>query len=164
MKRRRKIGDVGIRLKPNESNLLVNYNHFRKTKRKRKRKIKHKKTVTKSIVIKKNIDPLLKIMADSKNKSGESDIIIEEKKSDKKSEEKSEEKKSEEKKSEEKKSEEKKSEEKKSEEKKSEEIKKVRVEKTPQDLSEKDPNVKSLKITVSIEPDKKKKGHNIKLN
>ena len=37
-----KLGDVGIRLKPNEPNLLENYTKFRKMTRKKKKKPKKK--------------------------------------------------------------------------------------------------------------------------
>ena len=42
-------------------------------------------------------------------------------------------------------------------------FKNIRVEKGKADITKKDPNIKSLNITVSTEPEKKKKGHGIKL-
>ena len=66
---RKKIGNVGIRLKPNEPNLLENYNHFRKRTRKKKRRRKPKRTRIKKIEIHEKIDPLLKILNDKKRKS-----------------------------------------------------------------------------------------------
>jgi len=153
MTKKKKIGNVGIRLKPNEPNLLENYNHFRKRTRKKKKRRKKKKTTIKKVEIHEKIDPLLKILNDDKRKSYKSDIIIEEKDvsdkdvSDKDVSDK-----------------EKENFEGKLAKEDVLETKKVRVDKRAQDLSETDPNVKSLTITASTEPDKNKKGQNIKLN
>ena len=126
---KKRLGDVGIRLKPDEPDLLKNYTELRRrTRKKRKKKKKKKKKTVKSIEIHRKRDPLLEIVEQNINK---------------------------------KKTEEKENEEK--EEKVKPEIKKVKVEKKPQELSETDPNVKKLKITASLEPDKKKKGSRIKL-
>ena len=152
--KRKIVGDVGIRLKPIETNLLENYNEFsnrrNKTRKKKKKKIKKpKRTVTKSIEIYDKVDPLYKIMEESKDKpKGEIEIkelsdVEKEKKSEKidKSEKVE-----------------------KDEENKEEPVfKKIIVHEGKPDLSEKDPNIKSLKITAPLEPDKKKKGHRIKL-
>jgi len=132
---KKRLGDVGIRLKPDEPNLLENYTKIRKrTKKKKKKKKKVKKTM-KSIEIHRNKDPFLQIMEDSKKKD-KKEIDVKEldvKEPDKK------------------------------EEKIKPEIKKVKVEKTAQDLSEKDPNVKKLVITAPTDLDPKKKGSQIKL-
>ena len=58
--KKRKIGDVGIRLKPIESNILENYTKYRKrVKRTKKKKKKKKKPKTiKNIEIIEKIDPL----------------------------------------------------------------------------------------------------------
>ena len=42
-------------------------------------------------------------------------------------------------------------------------FKKIQVHEGKADITKKDPNIKSLSITVSTEPEKKKKGHGIKL-
>ena len=155
--KRKRVGDVGIRLKPVENNLLENYNEFskrrKKTKKKKRKKIKKpKRTITKSIEIKDKVDPLLKIAEESKNKPKE-EIEVKEI-PDLKNPEKSE-----------KSEKSKKSEESEKEEEVKEEpvFKKIRVQEGKQDLTEKDPNIKSLNITVSTEPEKKKRGHGIKL-
>ena len=159
MTKKKKIGNVGIRLKPNEPNLLENYNHFRKRTRKKKRRRKPKRTRIKKIEIHEKIDPLLKILNDDKRKSYKSDIIIEEKDEPEPSV------KDESVKDESVKDESVKDESVKDESvKEPQEIKKVRVDKKAQHLSETDPNVKSLTITASTEPEHKKKGQNIKLN
>lgn len=146
--KRKRVGDVGIRLKPVETNLLENYNEFserRKKTRKKKKKIKKpKRTITKSIEIYDKVDPLFKIMEESKDKPKEeielkelSDVDLKENKSEKIE---------------------------KDEENKEEPVfKKIQVHEGKRDISEKDPNIKSLKITAPLEPDKKKKGHRIKL-
>jgi len=146
--KRKRVGDVGIRLKPVETNLLENYNEFskrRKKTRKKKKKIKKpKRTITKSIEIYDKVDPLFKIMEESKDKPKEeielkelSDVDLKENKSEKVE---------------------------KDEENKEEPVfKKIQVHEGKRDISEKDPNIKSLKITAPLEPDKKKKGHRIKL-
>jgi len=142
--RKKKKGDVGIRLKPIENNLLENYNEFsirrKKTRKKKKKKIKKPKKNTKSIEIHKNKDPLLEIIGSQneqkKQNKNMNEIQIKELDDETDNNLNSE---------------------------YISEIKKVKVEKKAQDLSETDPNVKKLTITVSTEPDKKKKGHNVKL-
>mgnify|MGYP006089858453 CR=1 FL=1 len=139
--RKKKKGDVGIRLKPIENNLLENYNEFssrrKKTRKKKKKKIKKPKKTTKSIEIHKNKDPLLEIIGTQKEKKQNvNEIQIKELDDETDNNLNSE---------------------------YISEIKKVKVEKKAQDLSETDPNVKKLTITASIEPEKKKKGHNVKL-
>jgi hypothetical protein len=139
--RKKKKGDVGIRLKPIENNLLENYNEFssrrKKTRKKNKKKIKKPKKTTKSIEIHKNKDPLLEIIgAQKEKKQNVNEIQIKELDDETDNNLNSE---------------------------YISEIKKVKVEKKAQDLSETDPNVKKLTITASIEPEKKKKGHNVKL-
>jgi hypothetical protein len=139
--REKKKGDVGIRLKPIENNLLENYNEFssrrKKTRKKKKKKIKKPKKTTKSIEIHKNKDPLLEIIGTQKEKKQNvNEIQIKELDDETDNNLNSE---------------------------YISEIKKVKVEKKAQDLSETDPNVKKLTITASIEPEKKKKGHNVKL-
>ena len=75
--KKRKIDDSGIRLKPNEPNILENYTKYRKRNRKtKKRKPKRKKT-TKNVEIKEKKDPLLQIVEESQNKSKE-EILVEE--------------------------------------------------------------------------------------
>ena len=138
---KKQIGNVGIRLKPDEPNLLENYTKFLKRTRKKKRKKKKKKKKTvKSIEIHKKKDPFLIVESDKKDdKKDKKDDDKDKKDDDKDKKDDDKDKESE------------------------PEIKKVKVEKGPQDLSEKDPNVKKLVITASTEPDQKKKGHQIKL-
>ncbi len=156
--KRKRVGDVGIRLKPVETNLLENYNEFskrrKKTRKKKKKKIKKpKRTVTKSVEIQPKIDPLYKIMEESKNKPKQeikvkelSDIDkpdIDKPDIDKPDIDKP----------------------KKEVDEQPEEpqFKKIQVHEGKADITKKDPNIKSLNITVSTEPEKKKKGHGIKL-
>lgn len=155
----KKKGDIGIRLKPIETNLLENYNEFsnrRKKTKKKKKKKRIKKPKTKRIEVHKKVDPLFKIIEESKEKDKPKEEIkikeisdIDKPKIEKTNIEKIE------------------KEEKKSNIEKIEEIKpqfkKVKVQEGKRDISEKDPNIKTLEITASLEPDKKKKGHNIKL-
>lgn len=75
--KKRKIGDSGIRLKPNESNILENYTKYRKRKKTKKRKPKRKKT-TKNVEIKEKKDPLLQIVEESQNKPKEEIVVDEE--------------------------------------------------------------------------------------
>ena len=123
-----------------------------------KKKIKKpKRTVTKSVEIHDKVDPLYKIMEESKGKPKE-EIKIKElsdvdkpdkiKKSDIDKPDK----------------------EKKSDIDVSENIeveepqfKKIQVHEGKADITKKDPNIKTLNITASLEPEKKKKGHGIKL-
>jgi hypothetical protein len=69
------LGDVGIRLKPDEPNILENYTKFikRTTNKKKKKKKKNKKKKTKSIEIHKKRDPLLEISEQVNNKGKEPD-------------------------------------------------------------------------------------------
>jgi hypothetical protein len=130
-----RLGDVGIRLKPNEANLLENYTKFlKKTRKKKRKKKKIKKKTVKSIEFHKRKDPFLQIIEDSKKKD-KKEIDVKER-SDKEPDKESD---------------------------KESEIKKIRVEKQPQDLSEKDPNVKNLVITASTKLEEKKRGSSIKL-
>jgi len=160
--KKKNIGDVGIRLKPIKPNLLENYTKImRKRKKKTKNKKKKKKKIdsTKSIEVHAKRDPFLDIINKPDKKEDE-----EKDKTDKPEKDKTD--KSEKEKSE--KSEKvDKSEKDKSEESggptKEPELKKIKVQEGKRDISEKDPNIKSLSITVSTEPDKKKKGHSIKL-
>ena len=151
--KRKRVGDVGIRLKPVENNLLENFNEFsnrrKKTRKKKKKKIKKpKRTVTKSIEIRDKVDPLYKIMEESKNKHKEEIKVKELSDVDKPDEinkpdiDKSE---------------------KEHKEKEEPQFKKIQVHEGKRDISEKDPNIKSLSITVSTEPEKKKKGAGILL-
>ena len=76
--KKRKIGDSGIRLKPNEPNILENYTKYRKrSKKTKKRKPKRKKKTVKHVEIKEKKDPLLQIVEESKNKPKE-EIVVEE--------------------------------------------------------------------------------------
>lgn len=166
--KRKRVGDVGIRLKPVENNLLENYNEFskrrKKTKKKKKKKIKKsKRTVTKSVEIQPKIDPLYKIMEESRDKPKKeievkelSDIDQGKKKkpdidkSDKikkpKKIEKSEKEMIETDESEE-----------------EPQFKKIQVLEGKADITKKDPNIKILNITASLKPDKKKEGGGILL-
>jgi len=126
--KKRKLGDVGIRLKPNEPNILENYIKYRKRTRKKKKKKSKRKKSYKSIEIKEKKDPFLQIVEDSKNKVEKKDLIVEEITD-------------------------------KSVDKKPEETRTIHVEHKPRDLSETDPNVKkTVMITASLKPEKKKEG------
>ena len=151
--KRKLVGDVGIRLKPVETNLLENYNEFskkrKKTRKKKKKKIKKpKRTVTKSVEIQPKIDPLFKIMEESKDKPKEEIEVKELSDIDKPDIDKPDIDKP-----------------KKEIDEQSEEpvFKKIRVHEGKSDITKKDPNIKSLNITVSTEPEKKKKGAGILL-
>jgi hypothetical protein len=162
--KRKRVGDVGIRLKPVENNLLENYNEFskrrKKTRKKRQKKIKKpKRTVTKSVEIQPKIDPLYKIMEESRGKPKEEIEVKELSDVDKdKDKDKVEEKDKDKPEKEHKEKEE-------SKEKSEEEpqFKKIQVHEGKRDLTEKDPNIKTLNITASLEPEKKKKGGGILL-
>ena len=125
--KKRKIGDVGIRLKPIEPNILENFTKYRKRSRKtKKRKPKRKKKTLKHVEIKEKKDPLLQIVEESQNKPKE-EIVVEEIPEDNN--------------------------------KKAllKQTKTIHVDNKPQDLSEKDPNVKkTVTITASLKPDKDK--------
>ena len=125
--KKRKIGDSGIRLKPNESNILENYTKHRKRVRKtKKKKPKRKKRSVKNVEIKEKKDPLLQIVEESQNKPKE-ELIIEEIQVENES--------------------------------KPEETKIIHVDNKPKDLSDTDPNVKkTVTITASLKPEKKKEG------
>ena len=143
--KQKKIGNIGIRLKTAEINLIDNYNEFykrnkkiKKTKReKNKKNKKKKKNKTKRVEIHKKIDPLFKIIEESQEKPKE-EIKIKEISN-------------------------KKDEVKKDEVKKEDKIKKVKIESGQVDLTKKHSDIKSLTITVPTDPEPKKKGHNIKL-
>ena len=76
--KKRKIGDVGIRLKPDESNILLNYTKYRKKNKTKKRKPKKRKSKkVKNIEIKEKKDPLLQIVEESKGKPKE-ELVVEE--------------------------------------------------------------------------------------
>jgi hypothetical protein len=156
--KRKKVGDVGIRLKPVENNLLENYNKIserrKKTRKKKKKKIKKpKRTITKSVEIQPKIDPLFKIMEESKDKSKE-EIDIKEL-SDKDKPKKSDIDKPEVDKL--------KKEVEEPDELEEPVFKKIQVHEGKADITKRDPNIKTLNITASLEPEKKKKGHGIKL-
>ena len=132
--KKRKIGDSGIRLKPNESNILENYIKHRKRVRKtKKKKPKRKKRSVKNVEIKEKKDPLLQIVEESQNKPKEELIIEEIKKEENES--------------------------------KAEETKTIHVDNKPKDLSDTDPNVtkKTVTITASLKPEKKKEGGGVLL-
>jgi len=76
--RKRKIGDVGIRLKPIEPNILENYTKSKKrVKRTKKKKKKSKPKSTKNIEIIERIDPFLQIV-EGKSKEDQSSELEEE--------------------------------------------------------------------------------------
>ena len=138
--KKRKLGNVGLRLKPKEPNLLENYSRYRK-KRTRKKKKKKKKKPTKSkvrqIIVERKVDPMKKIIEDSEkhDKSSIKGIDIQESTESEESKESKESKGS--------------------EEKKTIEIKK-------KDLSDTDPNIKKI-LVDSIEEEGPKKGSGIKM-
>ena len=154
--KRKRFGDAGIRLKPVENNLLENYNEFskrrKKTRKKRQKKIKKpKRTVTKSVEIQPKIDPLYKIMEESRGKPKEEIEVKELSDVDKSDIDKPDKIK-------------------KSDIDVSENIeveepvfKKIQVHEGKADITKKDPNIKTLNITASLEPEKKKKGGGILL-
>jgi hypothetical protein len=129
MKSKKKtLGDVCIRLKPKESNILENYmKHRKRTRKKKKKKSKKKKQSFKSIEIKEKKDPFLQIVEDSNNKVEKEGLVVTEIK------EKPED--------------------------KHEKTRTIHVDSKPRDLSETDPNVKkTVIITASLKPEKKKEG------
>lgn len=133
---KKKLGDVGIRLKPKESNILENYmKHRKRTKKKKKKKSKAKNQSFKSIEIKEKKDPFLQIVEDSNNKVEKEELVVTEIKE--KPEDKTKDK----------------------PEDKPEETRTIHVDSKPKDLSETDPNVKkTVMITASLKPEKKKEG------
>ena len=155
--KRERVGDVGIRLKPVENNLLENYNEFskrrKKTRKKKKKKIKKpKRTATKSVEIQPKVDPLYKIMEESKGKPKEeikvnelTDVDKSDKEKDKHEKEKEEIK------------------EKSGEEHEEPVFKKIHLHEGKADITKKDPNIKILNITASLKPEKKKEGGGILL-
>ena len=157
----KRVGDAGIRLKPVENNLLENFNEFsnrrKKTRKKKKKKIKKpKRTVTKSIEIHDKVDPLYKIMEESQGKPKEEIEVIELSDIDKPDIDKP--------KKIKKPDIDKPDIDKPGKNERDEPIfKKIQVHEGKADITKKDPNIKSLNITVSTEPEKKKKGHGIKL-
>ena len=81
---KKKIGNVGMRLKPNEPNLLENYSKYRSRKpRKKKKKKKKPKKSIKQIKVLPNVDPFQKIVDDADKKVKE-EITVEEKEEPKK--------------------------------------------------------------------------------
>lgn len=148
--KKKNIGDVGIRLKPIKHNLLENYTKIMRKRKKKTKKLKRKRKKiesTKSIEIHEKRDPFLDIINKPDKKEDEGKDKPEKDKSAKVEKDKVE-----------------KSKETEKEDKPEEpELKKIKVQEGKRDISEKDPNIKSLSITVSTEPDKKKKGHSIKL-
>lgn len=129
--KKRKLGDVGIRLKPTDPNILENYTKYRKRTKKKKKKKSKKKKSFKSVEIREKKDPLLQIVEDSKNKLKKEEISIEEldDKSDKVMETRT-----------------------------------IHVDSKSKDLSETDPNVKkTVMITASLKPEKKKEGAGVLL-
>ena len=153
--KKKNIGDVGIRLKPIKHNLLENYTKIIKKRKKKTKKLKRKRKrkkieSTKSIEIHEKRDPFLDIINKPDKKEDEEKDKPEKDKSAKVEKDKVEKSKE--------------TEEKEKKDKPEEpELKKIKVQEGKRDISEKDPNIKSLSITVSTEPDKKKKGHSIKL-
>jgi hypothetical protein len=81
---KKKIGNVGMRLKPNEPNLLENYSKYRSRKpRKKKKKKKKPKKSIKQIKVLPNVDPFQRIVDDADKKVKE-EITVEEKEEPKK--------------------------------------------------------------------------------
>lgn len=158
----KRVGDAGIRLKPVENNLLENFNEFsnrrKKTRKKKKKKIKKpKRTVTKSIEIHDKVDPLYKIMEESQGKPKEEIEVIELSDIDKPDIDKPKKIKKPDIDKPEKKEDE--------QNEQSEEpiFKKIQVHEGKSDITKKDPNIKTLNITASLKPEKKKKGGGILL-
>ena len=82
--RKKKLGNVGMRLKPNEPNLLENYSKYRSRKpRKKKKKKKKPKKSIKQIKVLPNVDPFQRIVDDADKKVKE-EITVEEKEEPKK--------------------------------------------------------------------------------
>ena len=75
--KRKKIGNVGIRLSIKEPNLLENYIHYRRRKSKKKKKKKKSKKI-KRINIQPKIDLIDKIINDSKTHKDKKEIEIKE--------------------------------------------------------------------------------------
>jgi alpha-galactosidase len=116
--KKKKLSDSGIRLKPNQPNLLENYSKHIQTRKKKKKKRKKKKSV-KQIKLQKKIDPIDKLIQNlNKKQTKIEDIKIKDK----------------------------------------EEIKNIKIDNQSKDLSKDDENIKKLKITASIKPDKTRIG------
>lgn len=159
--KRKRVGDVGIRLKPVENNLLENYNEFskrrKKTRKKKGKKIKKpKRTVTKSIEIQPKIDPLYKIMEESKGKPKEEIEVKELSDIDKPDKIKKEVEKPDE-------PVEEPGDEPVEEPEEEPQFKKIQVHEGKADITKRDPNIKTLNITASLEPERKKIGAGILL-
>ena len=65
--KKKKMGNVGIRLRPKEPNLLENYSRYRKnrTRKKKKKPKKTKKPKVRKIRVERRVDPMKKIIDDS---------------------------------------------------------------------------------------------------
>ena len=65
--KKKKMGNVGIRLRPKEPNLLENYSRYRKnrTRKKKKKSKKSKKPKVRKIRVERRVDPMKKIIDDS---------------------------------------------------------------------------------------------------
>jgi hypothetical protein len=80
---KKKIGNVGMRLKPNEPNLLENYSKYRSRKPRKKKKKKKPKKSIKQIKVLPKVDPFQRIVDDADKKVKE-EITVEEKEEPKK--------------------------------------------------------------------------------
>ena len=80
---KKKLGNVGMRLKPNEPNLLENYSKYRSRKPRKKKKKKKPKKSIKQIKVLPNVDPFQRIVDDADKKVKE-EITVEEKEEPKK--------------------------------------------------------------------------------
>lgn len=166
--KRKRVGDAGIRLKPVENNLLENYNEFskrrKKTRKKKKKKIKKpKRTVTKSVEIQPKIDPLYKIMEESKGKPKEEIEIKELSDTDKPDIDKPDVDKSDKIKKPKKIEKSEKEMVETDEPDVEPQFKKIQVHEGKADITKRDPNIKTLNITASLEPERKKVGAGILL-
>ena len=81
--RKKKLGNVGMRLKPNEPNLLENYSKYRSRKPRKKKKKKKPKKSIKQIKVLPKVDPFQRIVDDADKKVKE-EITVEEKEEPKK--------------------------------------------------------------------------------
>jgi hypothetical protein len=80
---KKKLGNVGMRLKPNEPNLLENYSKYRSRKPRKKKKKKKPKKSIKQIKVLPKVDPFQRIVDDADKKVKE-EITVEEKEEPKK--------------------------------------------------------------------------------
>jgi len=80
---KKKLGNVGLRLKPNEPNLLENYSKYRSRKPRKKKKKKKPKKSIKQIKVLPKVDPFQRIVDDADKKVKE-EITVEEKEEPKK--------------------------------------------------------------------------------